>query len=286
MNNTTYRTKLIFNNNLSAKRILILNLMPDKVTTEQQFLKVLKPLENNLNLTFLAIENKEFKHISNEYINKNYSFFSQIKDNYYDGLIITGAPVEQIEFEQVDYAKQLAQIIDWASTHVSNTLYICWASQFALNHFYGIEKEVFDTKLHGVFEHQYLTNHPLTKNIEGKFLVPHSRYSQANQDQILTNPDLRIIAQSNEAGVHICESLDHQHIFISGHLEYDFNTLEIEYNNAINRGESPAIPKNYYRNNHVSSRNILDTWSDNALTFFQNWLDNYVSIEKRINITV
>ncbi|WP_423363889.1 homoserine O-succinyltransferase [Mycoplasma sp. P36-A1] len=268
----------------TKKKILILNLMPDKITTEKQFIKVLQPKKNKLDITWLAIENKVFKNTSNEYIKNNYTFFSKIKQNKYDGLIITGAPVEQIEFEDVEYYDQLIKILDWSKTNVTSSMFICWGSQIALKHFYNIEKETFDTKLHGVFKHQCI-NHPLLSNLKTELFVPHSRYSQSNQKQIIENKNLTILSSSKDANIHICESKKHNQVFVSGHMEYDYNTLEIEYNNAIARGEKPAIPCNYYQNNIISTRNIIDSWSDNALVFFKNWLKYYVVTDNKITLS-
>ena len=257
-------------------QILLLNLMPIKIDTETQFARVLGNTPLQIDLTLIAPTGHTSKNTTQEHMLAFYKTFNDIKDNYYDGLIITGAPIEHLDFEQVDYWEELCQIMAWSTTHVFSTLHICWGAQAGLYHHYGIPKYDMEYKLSGIFQHRVLNpNHPLMRGFDDRFVLPHSRYTGVHRDEIYRHPELEILASSRMAGVSVVCSKDGRKFFIMGHGEYDRNTLATEYFRDLNKGLHPDIPYNYFPENDPQATPPL-TWRSNATLLFTNWLNYYV----------
>lgn len=253
--------------------IIILNLMPKKIETETQLLRLLSntPLQVDIELmhvTSHVSKNTPQNHLSNFYIT-----FDEIKHKKYDGLIITGAPVEQIPFEEVDYWEELCEIMEWSKENVFSTLHICWGAQAGLFYHYGIPKYPLEEKLFGVFEHKLEEScSQLLKGFDDVFLVPHSRYTEVKESDVLKNEDLMILSRSEKAGVHIVANKNGRQYFITGHSEYDRNTLAEEYFRDVEKGLNIKIPYNYFPNNDISKTPYFK-WSGHANLMFSNWLN-------------
>lgn len=257
-------------------QILIVNLMPLKEETETQLLRALSNTPIQLDLTFLVMESYEGKNTSKNHINKFYIGFSDIKNKTYDGMIITGAPVEHMDFEEVLYWEELTKIMKWSKKHVTSTLHICWGAQAGLYYHYGINKHKLETKLSGVYKHRVLNRKvPLVRSLDDYIYCPHSRNTEVRKEDIEKVENLRILVQSKEAGILLVMSEDGRQIFIQGHPEYDRMTLDSEYRRDELKGLSPDIPKNYYKNDDVESVPVL-TWRNFSNTFYTNWLNFYV----------
>jgi homoserine O-succinyltransferase len=257
-------------------RIALCNLMPLKIVTETDFIRVLSNTPLQIELDFFYMDKHDSKNTSKQHLNIFYKTFDQIRNNRYDGLIITGAPVENLEFEQVDYWRDISEVMDWSKTNVTNTLHICWGAQAGLYHHYGIQKYPLDKKLFGVFEHQISDNKlPLFRGFDDTFPTPHSRYTENRIDDIRSHPDLTLAAWSEEAGVHVVISKTSRQIFVTGHFEYNLNTLKDEYERDLARGLNINIPENYYPDNNPNAKPIVK-WRANANLFFVNWLNYYV----------
>jgi homoserine O-succinyltransferase/O-acetyltransferase len=257
-------------------RIALCNLMPLKIVTETDFVRVLSNTPLQVELDFFYMDKHESKNTSKEHLNIIYKTFDQIKSKRYDGLIITGAPVETLEFEQVDYWNDLTEVMDWSKTNVTNTLHICWGAQAGLYHHYGIPKYPIGKKLFGVFEHQILDSKmPLFRGFDDVFLTPHSRYTKNNKEDIEKSPELTLAAYSKEAGVHVVVSKNNRQIFVTGHFEYYANTLKNEYDRDVAKGIEIEIPVNYYPENNPDAKPLVK-WRANANLFFINWLNYYV----------
>jgi homoserine O-succinyltransferase len=257
-------------------RIALCNLMPLKIVTETDFIRVLSNTPLQIELDFFYMDKHDSKNTSKEHLNIFYKTFNQIRNNRYDGLIITGAPVENLEFEQVDYWKDISEVMDWSKTNVTNTLHICWGAQAGLYHHYGIQKYPLDKKLFGVFEHQVSDNKlPLFRGFDDTFPVPHSRYTENRIADIRRNPDLTLAAWSEKAGVHVVISNNNRQIFVTGHFEYNLNTLKEEYERDRAKGLDINIPENYYTDNNPKGKPVVK-WRANANLFFVNWINYYV----------
>lgn len=256
--------------------ILIVNLMPLKEDTETQLLRALSNTPLQLDLTFLVMESYESKNTSQSHINKFYTGFSDIKNKKYDGMIITGAPVENMNFEDVIYIKELEKIMKWSDTHVTSSLYICWAAQAGLHFHYGIKKYALNEKLSGIYKHKILDKKiPLVRSMDDYVYCPHSRNTEVRREDIEKIDDLKILASSEEAGVLLVKSKDGRRIFIQGHPEYDRMSLKLEYERDLKKGLNPKIPKNYFENDDVNKIPLL-TWRNFSNTFYTNWLNFYV----------
>ena len=230
-------------------KILLLNLMPTKIATETQLARLLSNTPLQVELELMAIEGHIPKNTPAEHMLAFYKHFSDVKDNNYDGLIITGAPVELMPFEEVDYWDELCQIMEWSKTHVHSTFHICWGAQAALYYHYGINKIKLPEKMFGVFPHTVeYKNHMLFRGFDDTFMVPHSRHTAINRDDIEKVADIKILASSPEAGVYAMATKNGRQIFITGHSEYDARTLENEYLRDKNQGLPISVPKNYYPN--------------------------------------
>ena len=257
-------------------RIALCNLMPLKIVTETDFIRLLSNSPLQLELEFFYMDRHESKNTSKEHLNIFYKTFDQIREHRYDGLIITGAPVEHLAFEDVDYWADLQEVMDWSNTHVTNTLHICWGAQAGLYHHYGIQKFVLPEKCFGVFEHQIIPKKmPLFRGFDDVFLVPHSRYTETRRADIEACPELVLAALSDDAGVHIAVSTDSRKILVTGHFEYNQDTLMNEYLRDLDRGLNTALPRNYFLNDDPAS-NPVSRWRANAHVFFMNWLNYYV----------
>lgn len=256
-------------------RIAILNLMPDKITTETQILRKIGNTIVQIDITLLAIENHISKNTSQTHLDTFYRYFSDVKGEYFDGIIITGAPIEHLSFQDVSYWNELKEIFDWTKTNVFASLFICWGSQAAMKHFYGIEKSAFDKKLFGVFPHiKECENDPLFLGMDDVFYVPHSRNTESIPEEIRTNPNLEVLASSPQAGIHLAATKDRRQLFMTGHPEYDTDTLLKEYQRDI-QNHSVEIPANYFIGDNPA--NGIDTrWKSHASLFYQNWINHYV----------
>lgn len=258
-------------------RILILNLMPIKITTETDMVRLLSNSPLQIEIEFLGLSTHTSKNTPIEHLMSFYTKFSKIKNSYYDGMIITGAPVEMLPFKEVKYWKELTQILDWARTHVTSTFYICWAAQAALHHFYGINKYPLDKKLFGVFRHKI--NDPsfhLFRGFDDEFYAPHSRHTAILADEIRQQPELTILSESDEAGVYIVSSRGGREFYVTGHSEYSPLTLHNEFMRDKEKGmDSVELPKNYYRNNDPEQPPLVQ-WRSHANLLYINWLNYYV----------
>lgn len=256
--------------------IAILNLMPIKHETEIQLLRALSNTPLQVNITFVCVESHTSKNTPASHLNQFYEKFKDIKNRKFDGLIITGAPVEQIPFEEVNYWEELKCIMEWSKTNVTSTLHICWGAQAGLYYHYGIEKKLLDKKLFGIFEHKVLHRKvPLVRGFDDVFCAPHSRHTALDDDAIRANDKLKVLAESDEAGVFIVIADDGKQIFVTGHPEYDRNTLDIEYRRDLDKGLPIEMPKNYYPEDDLNNKPLL-TWRGHANGLYTNWLNYYV----------
>ncbi|MBE6757200.1 MAG: homoserine O-succinyltransferase [Ruminococcaceae bacterium] len=257
-------------------RIVILNLMPTKIETETQLLRLLgnSPLQVDVDLMQTATHIS--KNTSKEHLLEFYRTFDQLKHNRYDGMIITGAPVETYEFESVDYWEELKEIMDWSRENVYSTLHICWGAQAGLYHHHGVTKHMLPKKLSGIFRHRPLDPlHPLLRGFDEVFNMPHSRYTEVSVDDIRNNPALQLLAVSETAGVALVATADARQVFITGHFEYDRMTLAGEYTRDQRRGIDPEIPQNYFPCDDAEMLPPM-TWRSHANLLFSNWLNYFV----------
>ena len=257
-------------------RIVILNLMPLKEDTELHLLRSLSNTPLQVDLSFLTMASHKSTHTSTSHINKFYEEFKDIRKKKFDGMIITGAPVELMEFEEVDYWNEIVEIFEWTKTHVTSTFFICWGAQAALYHFYGISKHKLDQKLFGVFEHRVLERKiPLVRGFDDVFLAPHSRNTTVLREDIEKHPELTILAESDKAGVFLLMEGEGSKVFVMGHPEYDRITLDKEYRRDTEKGIPIQLPENYYPDDDPNHAPVL-TWRANANNLYSNWLNYYV----------
>jgi len=258
-------------------RIALLNLMPIKHTTECDFIRLLTNSSLPIELTLLHIKEHVSKNTPMEHIERFYKSFEEVEQETFDGLIVTGAPLEHLPFEEVNYWPQIEKIFNWARSNVNSTIYICWAAQAALYHFYGVEKRVLKSKLFGIFDHTVnIHNHPIVAGFDDKFSAPHSRYTEIKHKEIASIKGLKIIAESDKAGVYIIEDSKHKEIFVTGHSEYAPLTLHEEYQRDLAKFLPIDIPFNYYPNDDMTKAPIV-TWRGHANLLFGNWINNYVN---------
>lgn len=256
--------------------IAILNLMPTKKTTEVQLMRLLGNSPLQVNVTLLRTGSYESRHTDREYLETFYRTFDDIRYQPFDGLIVTGAPVEQMPFEEVAYWKELVEVMDWAEKNVFSTFYICWGAQAALHHFYGIEKHPLPKKQFGVFPHTLLNaTHKLTRGFDDVFYVPHSRHTEVLERDIRNTPQLELLATSELAGVYLVAGRDGHQVFATGHSEYDPRTLEAEYLRDAAAGLPIEIPYNYYPENNPTKPPI-DRWRAHGSLLYGNWLNYFV----------
>ena len=256
--------------------IAILNLMPLKEDTEVQLLRALSNTPLQVNITFLQTESYVSTHTAANHLNQFYLYFRDVKDKRFDGMIITGAPIEHLDFEEVDYWKELTDIMDWSKTNVTSTLHICWGAQAGLYYHYDVAKIWLEEKISGVYMHKVLNRkNPLVRGFDDVFLAPHSRHTASLPEDIRKNDDLIILATSDEVGDLIVMSKDGSKIFVLGHLEYDRLTLDNEYKRDMGKGLNPKMPYNYYQNDNVEIRPYL-TWRATSNCLYSNWLNYFV----------
>ena len=257
-------------------KIGLLNLMPLKEDTELQILRSLSNTPLQVDVVFVNVSSHKSKNTSTSHLNKFYVSFEEIKDQRFDGFIITGAPVEQMPFEEVDYWEELKEIMEWTKTHVTSTMHLCWGAQAGLYYHYGIEKVQLDEKVFGVFDHRVKNRKtPLVRGFDDVFYAPHSRHTTVPTEAIESEEQLIILAESEEAGVFLTMSLDGKQIFVMGHPEYDRVTLNNEYMRDKNKGLEISLPKNYYPDDNFENRPLL-TWRSHANNLYTNWVNYYV----------
>ena len=257
-------------------KILLLNLMPTKIVTETQLLRLLGNSPLQVEVSFMTTKSYESKNTPQEHLINFYRTFDDFKNEKFDGMIITGAPVEQMEFCEVDYWDELCEIREWSKNNVHSTLHICWGAQAGLYYHYGINKYPLEEKMFGIFEHKIKRSYnKLMRGFDESFLAPHSRHTYVKKEDIKACEELKILAESSEAGVLLCSNKGGRQIFITGHLEYDAETLKLEYERDVNKGLPIKIPVNYFPDDNPSKRPVLK-WRANASLFFSNWLNYYV----------
>lgn len=257
-------------------KIVILNLMPTKIETETQLLRLLSntPLQVDVELMLMATHVS--KHTSSVHLNTFYKTFDDLKDEVFDGMIITGAPVEKMEFEEVDYWDEMCRIMAWTKTNVYSTLHICWGAQAGLYYHYGIQKYMLPEKLSGIYNHRVLAPyHPLMRGFDDNYYAPHSRYTEVRREDIEKHPELLVLSISRRAGLHIIAAKDGRQFFVTGHAEYDRDTLAKEYFRDVNKGLNPTVPYNYFPNDDPSETPPF-TWRSNGHLLLSNWLNYYV----------
>lgn len=254
-------------------KIAILNLMPKKIVTENQLLRYLSNTPLQVEITLIQTKSYVSQNTPSEHLDKFYSYFEDIKNKKFDGLLITGAPVEQMKFEDVTYWEELTKIMEWSKTNVFSTVHICWASQAGLYYHYNIPKYDLKEKIFGVFSHTVNDEKAdLTRGLSDIFYAPHSRHTEVRREDIEKNSDLEILSESEEAGVFIVTSKDRRKVFITGHLEYDRNTLNEEYLRDLEKGDKVNVPKNYFKNNDPNQV-PSQMWRGSANIVFGNWLN-------------
>ena len=257
-------------------RILILNLMPTKIVTETQLARLLANSPLQVQLTFLQTKTHDTTHTPQEHMKAFYKTFDAVRNERFDGMIITGAPVEQMEFEEVDYWDELTKIMDWTNTHVTSTMFLCWGAQASLYHFYGLKKRMLPEKKFGLFWHKVNNRKiPLVRGFDDMFLAPHSRHTEVPIDDIRACKDVTILAESDEAGFYLGMAEEGRKIFVMGHPEYDRMTLDGEYHRDKDKGLPIEIPKNYYKNDDPNTKPVL-LWRSHANNLYTNWLNYYV----------
>ncbi|MFI3212041.1 MAG: homoserine O-succinyltransferase [Eubacteriales bacterium] len=257
-------------------QIGIVNLMPIKEDTELQLLRAMSNTPLQVDITFIHTTSHVSLNTSKTHLNKFYTTFADIKYKKFDGLIITGAPVEQMEFEEVDYWKELVDIMEWSKTHVTSTLHICWGAQAGIYHHFGLQKTLLEKKLFGVYEHKVLNRKiPLVRGFDDYFMIPHSRHTEISPQAIHDCKDLLVLAESEETGVLLSMADNGKQIFVMGHPEYDRVTLENEYLRDKNKGLPIEVPKNYYPDDDTTQRPRLQ-WRGHSNNLYTNWLNYYV----------
>ena len=256
--------------------ILILNLMPTKIATETQIARLLANTPLQVHMTLLQTVSHEATHVSAAHLEAFYKTFDEVAQERFDGMIITGAPVEHLPFEEVDYWEEICKIMDWTKTHVHSTFHICWAAQAALYYHYGIPKYPLPEKLSGVFRHTLLTpKSRLFRGFDSEFWAPHSRHTEVRREDIEKVPQLKVMAVSDEAGVYAVCSEDSRQFFITGHSEYDADTLALEYKRDLEKGLNPKIPAHYFPDDDPAKQPVLK-WRAHSTLIYTNWLNYFV----------
>lgn len=267
-------------------KIVILNLMPLKITTETDLIRLLSNSPLQIEVSFMKLKSHTSKNTPIEHMKAFYRDFADMSGEKFDGMIITGAPVEHLDFEEVNYWNEIQEIFNWTRTHVTSTLYICWAAQAGLYHHYGIPKYPLEKKMFGIFEHHVCEGFqklPIFRGFDDVFFVPHSRHTEVHREDIERCPDLQIISESDESGVHIAMARGGREFFVTGHSEYAPYTLDTEYRRDLGKGLPIDMPKNYYRDNEPD-KGPLVRWRSTANLLFSNWLNYYVYQETPYDI--
>lgn len=266
-------------------RIAVLNLMPTKITTETQLLRLLGNTPLQVEVELLHADSHRSKNTPEDHLAVFYKTFEEVKNRKFDGLIITGAPVEQMEFDKVDYWEELKDIMEWSKYNVTSTFYICWAAQAGLFYHYGVPKYDLPAKMFGVFNHRInRRNIKLLRGFDNEFYVPHSRYTEVRRVDIERVEELEILAESDESGVYIVADKSRRTFFVTGHSEYDPLTLKGEYDRDVKKGLDIVVPKNYYPNDNPENEPVVK-WRGHANLLFSNWLNYYVYQETPFNLT-
>lgn len=264
------------NQDIRPMKVLILNLMPNKIETETQLLRLLGNTPLQVDVDLLRIHDKTSKHTSIEHMENFYRDFEDIRHKNYDGLMITGAPLGLLPFEEVSYWDHICDIIDWSQQHVTSVLFLCWAAHAALYHLYGLHRHVLEKKRSGVYLHQRTGRHyPLLRGFDDEFFAPHSRHAEMDVDELKAHPDLNVLTESSEAGAYMVLSQDNRNLFVMGHPEYQKFTLDEEYQRDLKEGIAPEQPQNYYMNNDPSNKPIA-RWYGHGNLLISNWLNYYV----------
>ena len=257
-------------------RIAVLNLMPLKITTETDLVRLLSNSPLQIELSFMKVKSHTSKNTPIEHMQAFYTDFEDMRDQKYDGFIITGAPVEHLDFEQVGYWEEITEIFEWARHHVTSTLYICWAAQAGLYHHYGIPKYPLEKKMFGIFKHAVNNPElPIFRGFDDEFYIPHSRHTEIRREDIEQRPELSILAESDESGVYMVMARDGREFFLTGHSEYSPLTLDTEYRRDLAKGLPIEMPQHYYRNDDPSQPPLV-RWRGHANLLFNNWLNYYV----------
>ena len=256
--------------------VLILNLMPTKIATETQIMRKLSNTPLQIEVELMRTKSHEATHVAASHLETFYRTFDEVRDRHYDGLIITGAPVEQMPFEEVDYWAELCDIMEWSTTHVHSTLHICWGAQAALYYHYGIDKYDLPAKASGVFQHRLIKpSSPLVRGLDDRFWAVHSRNTGVRREDVEAVSELEVIAVSDEVGLYIAKSTDSRRFFVFGHPEYDSDTLKLEYERDVKRGIDPQIPVNYFPDDDPT-KEPPNVWRAQAQLLYTNWLNYYV----------
>lgn len=257
-------------------RIAVLNLMPLKITTETDLVRLLSNSPLQIELSFMKVKSHTSKNTPVEHMKAFYTDFEEMRHHKYDGFIITGAPVEHLDFEEVGYWEEMTEIFEWARHNVTSTLYICWAAQAGLYHYYGIPKYPLEKKMFGIFKHHVSNPElPIFRGFDDEFYIPHSRHTEVRREDILRNPELDILAESEESGVYMVMARGGREIFLTGHSEYSPLTLDTEYKRDLAKGLPIEMPRHYYRNDDPSQPPVV-RWRGHANLLFNNWLNYYV----------
>lgn len=265
-------------------KIMIINLMPVKITTETDLIRLLSNTPLQVEVDFLKMKGHESKNTSASHMKAFYKTFDQLKSTNYDGMIFTGAPVEMLPFEDVTYWNELTEIFDWAKKHVTSSLFICWAAQAGLYHYYGVPKYLLDKKMFGVFKHRNLNDMiPIVRGFDDEYFVPHSRHTEVLEEDIRKVSELNIVSKSDESGVNIVMSQDGRQFFITGHSEYSRYTLDVEYKRDLKKKLPIELPKNYYPNDDSGKEPVM-RWRGHANLLIYNWLNYYVYQETPFNL--
>ena len=256
-------------------RIALLNIMPMKETTEADFIRLLATSSNEIELTLLKLDTHTPKHASPEHMERYYTSFNHVRGKHFDGLIITGAPIEKIEYEEVTYWPELCGIFDWAKNNVTSTLFICWAAQAGLYQKFGIQKHLLPEKMFGIFPHSIAQpGHPLFTGFDSTIYVPHSRHTEIRREDVIAEERIELLSESKQSGVYIMQQRGTKNFFITGHSEYALYTLDGEYKRDVAKGLPIGLPLNYYRDNNPANEPV-NLWQDTARKLFGNWIEHY-----------
>ena len=257
-------------------KIAILNLMPTKIVTETQLLRLLSNSPLQVELTLMRTASYTPKNTPEEHLTSFYRDFDDVKDMRFDGLIVTGAPLENMEYDEVAYWEEMCRIFEWSKTNVYSSLFICWAAFAAFKYFYGLEKQMLDTKLSGVYKHRVtMPSHPLVRGFDEKFYAPHSRGMSVDREQVRSVGGIDILADSDRAGIYLAASHDMRQIYVTGHPEYDHDTLKNEYLRDLAKGLEPSIPENYFPYDNPENK-PMNYWKSHANLLYGNWLNYFV----------
>ncbi|MEN9918449.1 MAG: homoserine O-succinyltransferase [Bacteroidota bacterium] len=265
-------------------KILILNLMPVKIAAETDLVRLLSNTPLQLEIEFLKLSSHQSKNTPVEHMEAFYKEFSEIKHNNYDGLIVTGAPVEMLDFEQVNYWDEVSILFDWARQHVTSTFYICWAAQAALYRSYGISKYIMDEKIFGVFKHTINEIIPLFRGFDDEFYVPQSRHTEIRHDDIVRHDELKIVSESEESGIYIVMGRGGREFYVTGHSEYSLYTLHNEYRRDLSKGLPINMPKHYYKQDDATQKPI-SRWTGHGNLLFNNWINYYLYQETPFDLS-